>query len=166
MEILKLTWNRTESIRDKVIWTIVESLMPIYIFLRRNRPSWSVTKQDLQSMPSGSLGREIGEFYREYNLDIMPKLEFHDAYHILFNMVSNNMYDEMRMQFVVIGNGKFSLPYFGALLLSIVMYPEYWGDFREAYLKGKNATRFYDLDLEQLLTMQTSDLRHILFLNN
>lgn len=153
-----------QSIREALAWKIVNTLKPVYFFLRRQRKPWSITVEQMGAMPEGSLGRDVYLFLEENNLALMPRAEFHDVHHVLFGY-GTNIKDETLVQFVPLGNGKVSLPYLASTIVSILFYPEYWDDFYKAFQRGRKATTFYNWDFESLLTQPTSEIRYQIFGN-
>ncbi|MEQ9499259.1 MAG: hypothetical protein RIT81_20415 [Deltaproteobacteria bacterium] len=69
------------------------------------------------------------------------------------------MREETSLQFVVIGNGKWSLPNVASSAVAWALYPENWAHDRDAFLRGKRARTFYDLPLETLLAEDLETVR-------
>lgn len=159
------TLVKHQSIREIISWKIAYALKPLYFFIRRNRKEWTTNIYDLDQMPDGTLGKDLSLFLKRYNLHMMPKAEFHDVYHVLFGY-ETNIRDEACIQFVPLGNGRYSLPYIACTLISAAFYPEYWGDFYRAYKRGQNANRFHDWDFEKLLLYKTKNVRKMIFDDN
>lgn len=151
-----------QSFRERLSWKIAYALKPLYFALRKDRKEWNITISSLNAMPDGTLGNDVGRFLTRHNLDIMPRAEWHDVYHVLFGY-ETNIRDEACIQFVPLGNGRFSVPYIACTLVSAVFYPEFWGDFYAAYMRGYNANKFHDWDFEQLLHLKTSEVRKMIF---
>ena len=160
MSTIHLT--QRQSFREKLSWKIAYALKPLYFFLRRNRKKWSVTIQDMEQMPPGSLGYDLAAFLSRYNLDIMPQAEWHDVYHVLFGY-ETNIRDEACIQFVPLGNGRWSVPHIACTLVSAAFYPEFWGDFYAAFKRGRGANKFHDWDFEPLLQLPTATVRKMIF---
>lgn len=152
----------TSSLRDRLANFLVNSLTPVYQLIRYKRKAWHTTKTDLSLYASDTLGHGIFQFLNQHDLQLIPKAETHDVWHVLFNY-SILMRDEMSIQFVVLGNGKHSAPYLYSCLVALVMYPEHWGSFHKAYLKGKKAHPFYHLEFETLLGENLASLRERIF---
>jgi hypothetical protein len=157
-----LTLKKQQSIREIISWKIAYGLKPLYFFMRRNRKAWAITMEDLQQMPNGTLGKDLALFLIRHNLQIMPKAEFHDVYHVLFGY-ETNIRDEACIQFVPLGNGRYSLPYVACTFISAAFYPEYWEDFYAAYSRGRRANHFHDWDFEPLLMVKTEVVRKMIF---
>ena len=153
---------RRQSIRERLAWKIAYALKPLYFAMRRDRKQWNITYDDLALMPEGTLGNDLAKFLYTNQLDIMPRAEFHDVYHVLFDY-GTDIKDEACIQFVPVGNGRRSLPYLACITVTMVFYPEHLEDFYKAYLKGKNAVKFHNWDFEPMLQMKTSEVRKMIF---
>lgn len=152
------------SLRDAIANKLVSFGKPIYKILRYRRKAWEVQQGSLKDYPLNSLGHELYSFLKRNEFQLMPRAEFHDVFHVLFNY-GISMREETAIQFVVLGNGKWSLPNVISSSVAIVFYPEYWGDYKKAYLYGKKAAHFYHLDFENLLNQDLVELRKSLKLN-
>ena len=159
---MELTAAQKQSLRELISWKIAYTLKPLYFFLRRKRRPWNVTMDSLKAMPAGSLGNDLYLFLKKNNLQIMPKAEFHDVYHVLFNF-ETCIRDEACIQFVPLGNGRYSLPYIACTIVSVLFYPEFWGDFYKAFAMGRRANKFHNWNFESLLNHHTQDIRRMIF---
>lgn len=150
------------SLRDRFANLLVSSLTPVYQFIRFKRKPWRTTQSDLSQFASGTLGHSMFKFLDLHGLQLIPKAESHDVWHVLFDY-SIAMKDEMSIQFVVLGNGRHSAPYLYSCLVAIAMYPEHWGSFYRAYQKGLKARSFAHWDFEKLLHEDLHQLRREIF---
>ena len=157
-----LSLAQRQSFRERLSWKIAYALKPLYFALRRNRKAWSCTIEDMEAMPAGSLGFEVAAFLNRHGLEIMPRAEWHDVYHVVFGY-ETNIRDEACIQFVPLGNGRRSLPYLACTLVSAAFYPEFWGDFYAAYKRGRSAVRFHDWDFEPMLSLPLTEVRRMIF---
>ena len=154
-----------KTFREKLAWKIVQLLQPLYILLRIRRQPWEIKQEKLAEMPVGSLGYEIHEWLHRNGYSIIPRVEFHDVYHVLMGF-DNQMKHEASIQFCIVGNGKITLPYLASCAVAVFLFPEYWGTFRDAYWKGRNAKKFYHLDWKLLLEMDLNVLQESIFQEN
>jgi ubiquinone biosynthesis protein Coq4 len=137
-------------------------MKPVYFILRRNRKPWQITYDGLARMPQGTLGYDLAQFLYKNEIALMPRAEFHDVYHVLFNY-GTTMKEETCIQFIPFGNGRFSIPHIVTNTIALALYPESWGDFYNAFRKGRSANRFHDWDFELMLHMKTDDVRKMIF---
>jgi ubiquinone biosynthesis protein Coq4 len=149
-------------LRERIALTIVAAMKPVYFLLRHNRTCWRTTQADLAIMPEGTLGKDLSNFLHINGLQLMPRAEFHDVYHVLFGF-GTTMKEETCIQFVPLGNGRRSIPYLVTITISIIFYPENWEDFYKAYRIGKSANKFHDWDFEPMLGIRTDEVRRRIF---
>ncbi len=150
------------SIRETVAMIIVNAMKPVYFALRSHRKTWRTTQTDLAAMPEGTLGRDLSVFLQNNGLTLMPKAEFHDVYHVLFGF-GTTMREETCIQFLPMGNGRYSIPHIITNAVSLVFYPEHWGDYYKAYHMGRRANTFHDWDFEPMLCLKTTVVRKLIF---
>ena len=146
------------SFRDQVANSLVKLGKPIYAIMRIRRKPWQEDVTSLATYPENSLGNDLSQFLARNEFELMPRAEFHDVYHVLFEY-GTSMREETAIQFVVIGNGRWSLPNLVSSVVAIVFYPEHWSFYKESYVKGKLARRFYDIDFHEHLSNDTNSLR-------
>ena len=154
----EIALRRKMSFREWLSWKIAFGLKGLYFYLRKKRKPWDITMESIQAMPKGTLGNDLYWFLKKNKLSIMPRAEFHDVYHVLFEY-NTSIRDEAMIQFVPLGNGRISLPFLSCTFVSAVFFPEYWSDFYQAFLRGKRANTFHNWDFESLLEMPTVEVR-------
>ncbi|RYD56695.1 MAG: hypothetical protein EOP56_11645 [Sphingobacteriales bacterium] len=160
MEQIELT--QQQLWREKISWKIAYGMKPLYMMLRKDLKPWKTTQEDMATMPEGTLGNDVAKFLTRHNVTLISKVEWHDVYHVVFGY-ETNIKDELCIQFVPMGNGRYSPPYLLCNLFAMVCYPEYWGDFYIAYMRGYNARRFHGWDFEKMLHLKTSEVRKMMF---
>ncbi len=158
---MELVLGYKRSIRERIADRIVNVAKPLYFLLRFRRKTWKVTREELASYPINSLGKDLYNFLESNNVQLMPRAEFHDVFHLLLGY-GTTMREETCIQFVSMGNGNYSLPHLVTNITSLLFFPENWGEYRKAIIRGRQAARFYDLDFEQLLKMPSNRLRECL----
>lgn len=156
------TYVHRQPFRERLARNLAYGLLPLYFLMRRKRKPWTTTLADMQQMPPGSLGNEIAAFLVQHNMQLIPRAEWHDVYHVLFGY-GTNIRDEGCVQFLPLGNGRRSIPYLVCNLVSALLYPEYWSDFYDAYHKGKAARKFHDWNFEPLLKLPIAEVRAQIF---
>jgi len=126
--------------------------------MRIRRKPWPEDVTSLAAYPENSLGKDLSRFLAQNEFELMPRAEFHDVYHVLFEY-GTSMREETAIQFVVIGNGRWSLPNLISSAVALVFYPEHWSFYKESYVRGKLTRRFYDVDFQEYLSNDTTSLR-------
>lgn len=149
-----------QPLRDRIALMLVAMMKPVYFLLRHDRKVWSTSYVDLASMPEGTLGKDLAKFLYANQLELMPRAEFHDVYHVLFGF-STIMKDETTIQFVVLGNGRWTLPHLVTNSISLVFYPEHWGVYYRAFQLGRRCNRFHNWDFEPMLGLRTDEVRKL-----
>jgi len=128
----------------------------------KNHEAWGVTTNELLTYPTDTLGRHLGEFLHKNGFELIPKVERHDAYHTLTGY-GTNVEDEIALQCLCFGNGKRSLYLYGAMILGILILPDYWRYYYCSYQIGKNAHPFHHFDYKKLLNVNIHDFRSAIF---
>ena len=150
------------SIRKKLIIWLFEKSQIIYTnYFKRNKP-WGLTKSDLLKYPKNSFGKQLGKFLEKNDFDLIPKVERHDAYHVLTGF-NTKVEDEIAQQYLCFGNGKCSPYLFGVIILGTIILPEYLNYYLKSYRIGKSANTFYNLDFKRLLNIPFKDLQSSIF---
>lgn len=160
--ITAVNLERRQSLREQLSWKLAFGLKPLYLFLRRNRKALYVNMKSLEQMPPKSLGNDLFVFLTEHDLTLMPKIGFHDVYHVLFEL-DTDIKSETLLQFIQLRNGRRSLPFIASTLVSAQFYSEYWNDFYNAFKRDKKAVTFHDWDFETLLLRNTNAIRKEIF---
>lgn len=153
---------KKSSIRESIAGMLVSFSKPLYLILRRNRQPWKITMESLSQMKVNTLGYDLYLFLSKNNLTIMPRAEFHDVYHVLFEY-GTDMKGETKIQFVPLGNGRTSMPFLISTFVSAIFYPEHWEEFYKAFKRGRNANTFHNWNFEELLNKKTTEIRKMMF---
>lgn len=124
---------------------------PYQKYLKKNKP-WDIDKESLLQYPAQSLGFRLGLFLQKNNFDIQSKLEDHDIIHVLTD-TGVTVYEEIGMQYYLLGNGKRSLYLYMVIASGTLFYPKRIKYFIAQFRKGKNALSFHYLDFSKMLTV-------------
>ncbi len=151
--------TRILALRAAFINGLVNFTGPIYRFLtKQKKDAWKYGIDDLRNFPTGSLGRELAAFLDEHGIELMPKFEGHDVYHILTGY-GTSPEAESRMQWWLLGNRKYSFYTLGTVMVSIMFFPDQYGHFIRDYVKGSKVQKISDWDFESLLYANINMLR-------
>ncbi|WP_338838844.1 hypothetical protein [Flavobacterium ginsenosidimutans] len=144
--------------RDYWIEKLYEcSKKPYQKYFKKNEP-WNIDKTKLMDYPEESLGFGLGSFLYQNHFDIQEKLEDHDVIHVLTN-TGVSVYEEIGMQYYLLGNGKKSLYLFMVILSGTIFYPKRIKYFIQQYQRGKKAHAFYYLDFSKMLFMSVQTIQ-------
>lgn len=130
---------------------------PYQKYFKKNEP-WKINKTELMNYPADSLGLGLGNFLYKNHFDIQEKLEDHDIVHVLTN-TGISVFEEIGMQYYLLGNGKKSLYLFLVIASGTLFYPKKLNYFIEQFKKGKQALPFYYLDFSKMLFMPIQSIQ-------
>jgi len=136
---------------------------PYRKYVSRKDP-WDIPISDLLKYPKISLGFHLAAFLLKYRFDVQPELENKDVLHVLTN-IGTSVHEEIYMQFYLLGNGKRNMGLLAAILLGVLIYPDYLKNFMEAYKRGRRAFRFYYLDFSKMLNQPIRHIQHTFLIN-
>jgi len=150
------------KIRERIcIWLFEKSKTPYANYFKKNK-AWDLNRYDLLNFPADSLGYELGIFLNKNNYRLIPKLEKHDAYHLITGY-QTSVKDEIALQYFFLGSKKSSLYLYAVLCIGGILLPEYGLHYYRSYLKGKTAQPFYNWDIKQLLSTPLRELQDQVF---
>lgn len=159
------TLKLSVGFRKQLIAFLFEKSQHIYTKYFKKQAPWQVTKQDLLRYPEGSIGKHLGLFLNSNNYELIPKVERHDAYHIVTGY-GTTVEDEIALQYLCYANGKRSLYLYGVLLLGTCILPEYIAYYYHSYGIGKRANAFHHFNYEKLLNTSLKTFRAVIFSNS
>jgi len=129
---------------------------------KKNKQPWNLTRSELLVYPKKSFGHYLGEFLTENNFELIPKVERHDAYHVLTGY-GTKVEDEIALQYVCFGNGKRSLYLFGVMILGTLLLPDYMSYYIRSLKTGRNAHAFHHWDFSKMLHTSLEEMRTAVF---
>ena len=151
-----------EKYRKQLITCLFNLSQKWYTRLFKHHNGWQTTKEQLLNHRDGTLGNALGHFLLKNGFHLIPKVERHDAYHVLTGY-GTAVEDEIALQYLCYGNGKRSPYLIGAVVLGTVVLPDYLDYYLKSYLRGRRAFPFHHYDYEQLLDCPLTTLRTIFF---
>lgn len=147
--------------RKQLINWLFENSQRIYLRFKKKEP-WNITAAMLIAMPPESFGYHLGYFLKSHGFELIPKVERHDAYHLLTGF-STCVQDEIALQYLCFGNGK-RTPYLLAVLcMGSLLLPEYFAYYRKAYTIGKASNSFHHFDFKTVLSVNFETFRSTIF---
>jgi hypothetical protein len=114
--------------------------------------------RELQAMPTGTVGHDIGNCLRENGLRLVPNYESHDLKHILLDYRMTPV-DEIRLQAFMLGNGNYTIPSFAIFIFGALLLPDLWTTFYQDFSKGRTAKPISTWTIEAYAQHQTANLR-------
>lgn len=151
------------KIRKKIIAWLFDKSQTIYVrYFKKKKLPWGITVSQLLEMKADTFGNHLGVFLKGNGFELLPKVERHDAYHVLTGF-GTKVEDEIALQYMCFGNGKRSPYLLGVLLLGTLILPEYLPFYLEAYRLGKLSHSFHHFDYKKVLVVNYNEFRDTLF---
>jgi len=150
--------------RKLLIIRLFEVSKTIYTYAFKNHKPWGIYKTELLTYPDDSFGKHLGLFLEKNNFELIPKVERHDAYHVLTGY-GTKVEDEIALQYLSLGNGKHSPYLYGAIIIGTILLPDYIKYYLKSYRIGKSANTFYNLNFKNMLHISISNIRGAIFIN-
>lgn len=147
--------------RKQLINWLFQNSQRVYLRFKRKEP-WNISAKTLLEMPQESFGYRLGSFLNEHGFELIPKVERHDAYHLLTGF-STSVQDEIALQYMCFGNGKRTPYLIAVLFLGTFLLPEYFAYYRKAYAFGKTSNSFHHFDFKTVLPINYKTFRSTLF---
>lgn len=146
------------TIREKFIQGYANKVVfPIYKFVFRSFKA-PFSMEQLQDMEEGTLGKDLYLFMKTNKLDLLPLLHAHDFKHFLLGY-NTSLEDEVCLQFFDLGNRFYTLQAIVSSAAFIVILPESWPKFKEAFNRGRAAKPIGRVHFEKMLHVSTQEFR-------
>ena len=130
-------------IRSKLLVFLTHSLaLPILQIIRKPEV-FPYSKLELKNFPAGTLGNDLVNFVEDKNIELLPYYARHDIKHILLHYDTTDN-GEVCLQCFMLGNGHVSFPVIATVIYGLITMPEYWSNFKIAFLRGKKVSPFQD----------------------
>lgn len=149
------------NIRSRICGWLNESTKVYYTKWFKNKSqSWNINMNDLENLNTNTLGNHLFRFLKSEGFTILDKHESHDIFHVLTNY-STTKEEEIAMQYCLFGNGR-RTPYMAlSIFVGTCLLPENITLFYKAYLKGKQAFPFHQINYKHLLNTPLYKLQFI-----
>nr|WP_299384749.1 Coq4 family protein [Allomuricauda sp.] len=151
-----------KRLRKRLIVWLFDHSQRLYTNWFKHHSGWQVNRDDLLQFPEGTLGNALGAFLLHNQFQLIPKVERHDAYHVLTGY-GTQVEDEIALQYLCFGNGKRSPYLLGAIVLGTLLLPDHLKFYIKSYRMGKASHPFHQLDYEKLLGVPLDQLRSVFF---
>jgi len=147
--------------RKQLITWLFEKSEQVYRRFKKKQP-WGLTNEDLLGMATNTYGYRLGCFLYANGFQLIPKVERHDAYHVLTGF-GTCQEDEIALQYLCFGNGKRTPYLFAVLLLGTLILPDFFGYYRKAYSLGKKSHSFHHFDFKTVLPLDYELFKSTIF---
>ncbi|MCE3229422.1 MAG: hypothetical protein K0S32_3973 [Bacteroidetes bacterium] len=155
---LKVITAEIKNLHEDFTAFSVKILAPVVFYFGKKESSWGLSITELLAFPEGSLGKELGNFYRKEKLDPIPGAESHDALHVLFGY-SSSFKDEFALQFFLLGNRTISLAAIGTASGAWLMFFWKWRYFSRCYERGKQFVEISSITPREMLHQNVEEIR-------
>jgi ubiquinone biosynthesis protein Coq4 len=145
-----------------VLLTHKIALPLLKIFRRPNVFNYDM--KELMNFPAGSLGNDLYQFLNERKLPLLKHYARHDLKHVLLSYDTTDE-GEVCLQSFMLGNGRVSFPVLATVAYGFITMPEHWKKMRQAFREGKRCTSFHGWKWNELMQVQTIELRNKIFNN-
>jgi hypothetical protein len=123
------------------------------------QPGFSpISSNMLRTCPQDSLGHHALVFLEKNGIEFFQGYEVHDLKHVLLNF-DTDVSGEIRMQYFELGNGNKSLVVWIVIIFGLLLVPEGFKTYLQAYKTGKKARPISSLQLEKELMSPLQQLR-------
>lgn len=154
-----LTSANRSSIRAFLLGKVALPSVLLYRNLfKRHKKAWGENRETLMKYPESSIGKLMSDFLLQNNIDLEPKMENHDFFHVVLNY-NTTLQEEAALHFFLIGNGKRSHYPFIAALVGFLFFPEYYNLYIDAYHRGKCAKPFVNWDSKKFLSADMAEFK-------
>lgn len=147
--------------RKKILEWLFGVTQRQYTRFKKKTP-WDISNSQLLAMPVNTFGYRLGCFLEANGFQLIPKVERHDAYHVLAGFPTRAE-DEVALQFLCFGNGKRTPYLFAVLLIGTLLLPEYLPYYRKAKVFGRSGNSFHHFDFKTVLPLDFYAFRSMIF---
>jgi hypothetical protein len=146
------------KIREIILVFLTHKIALPMLKLVRKPNEFTYSEDELQSLPSGSLGNDLFVFLKQRDLPLLKHYARHDLKHVLLGYDTTEE-GEACLQSFMFGNGRISFPVLATVTYSFITMPEYWSKMKEAFLLGKKSNPIHSWQWNELLKEPTVELR-------
>jgi Coenzyme Q (ubiquinone) biosynthesis protein Coq4 len=150
------------KIRSAVLILLTHKIALPLLKKVRKATMFNYSELELYMLPEGSLGNDLYLFLEKRNLPLLKHYARHDLKHVLLNYDTTDE-GEVCLQSFMLGNGRVSFPVMATVVYGFVTMPEHWKKMRQAIREGKRCTSFHSWKWNELMQVQTVELRNKIF---
>jgi len=157
--------RRLKKIRETILVFLTHKIALPLLKLVRRPNSFTYSKDELQSFPSGTLGCDLFIFLKQRDLPLLKHYVRHDLKHVLLGYDTTEE-GEACLQTFMLGNGRISFPVLATVLYSLITMPEYWSKMKAAFLLGKKSNPIHSWQWNEIVREPTDELRRKIFIKS
>lgn len=154
---MNTTKEKPKTIIDYLMWLHIKTsswvagmIGPMVFNYGTTDKNWNLSTTQLLEFPQGTLGKALGDFLKEQDVELLQGAEYHDIQHVLLDY-SISFKDEVALQFFLHGNGKKSIASFSTRIGAWLLLPTQWKYLKAAYERGKKCKDVSKLNFKDML---------------
>ena len=155
---------RLKKIREAILVILTHKIALPMLKLVRRPNEFTYCEDELRSFPAGTLGNDLVIFLKQRNLPLLKHYARHDLKHVLLGYDTTEE-GEACLQSFMFGNGRISFPVLATVGYSFLTMPEHWTKIRKAFSAGKKSNPIHGWKWNEILHLQTCELRKKVFSN-
>lgn len=157
--------KRIIKIRKSILVFLTHKIALPLLKLVRKPNTLTHSAEDLKNLPKGTLGNDLYVFLTQRNLPLLKHYARHDLKHVLLGYETTEE-GEACLQSFMLGNGRVSFPVLATVIYSFLTMPEYRGQMQKAFSAGKKSIPIHKWKWNEIVRLQTSDIRKKIFTND
>jgi ubiquinone biosynthesis protein Coq4 len=154
--------NKLKKAREYVLVFLTHKIALPMLKLMRRPNEFTYSEDELKKLPIGTLGNDLYLFLKRRNLPLLKHYARHDLKHVLLGYDTTEG-GEACLQSFMLGNGRISFPVLATVGYGFLTMPEHWAKMRKAFNEGKRSNSIHRWQWNEILDLQTSDLRKKIF---
>ncbi len=150
--------NKLKKVREYVLVLLTHKIALPMLKLVRKPNDFTYKEDELGALPIGTLGNDLYLFLKRRDLPLLKHYARHDLKHVLLGYDTTEE-GEACLQSFMLGNGRVSFPVLATVGYGFLTMPEHWANMRKAFSAGKKSDSIHKWRWNEILHLQTSDLR-------
>jgi hypothetical protein len=147
-----------KTIREKILVFLTHKIALPMLKVMRKPNDFTYNEAQLEALAQGTLGNDLILFLKHRNLPLLKHYIRHDLKHVLLGYDTTEE-GEACLQSFMLGNGRVSFPVLATVGYSILTMPEYWSKMKNAFRQGKKSNPIHKWKWNEILDIQTKELR-------
>src|SRR5688572_7242010 len=148
------------KIRESILVILTHKIALPLLKLVRKPNTFTYNEVELAALPIGTLGNDLYVFLKQRDLPLLKHYARHDLKHVLLGYDTTEE-GEACLQSFMLGNGRVSFPVLATVVYSFLTMAEFWTKMRKAFNDGKRSHSIHNWKWNEIVEMQTNDLRKI-----
>jgi Coenzyme Q (ubiquinone) biosynthesis protein Coq4 len=159
-----LLYQAIVSIRSTLLVLLTHHVALPVLKIVRKPEVFCYNRQQLLSFKEGTVGKALVTMLDANKLTLLTHYAKHDIKHILLGYNTSDK-GEVCLQCFMLGNGRYTFPVISTVLFGLLLIPEHWSVFIQAYKRGRATSPISHLNWAQIVHKQTIALQQKLQLN-